>query len=255
MDTRETNRRNAKRRVLSKTGQGEKKMAMPTNTPAPEQRRGLPWWAVVLIVLGILMLGSCCIITVVGGLILNGPIMVPAEETEVAVIPTAASTEAPAPTEQPENLPTYQILVDDEIVGVPLDNGAVAITTGRILTGHDAPYSDAELAIIQSTPVTFQVTNDSSGMSVAFGYKVEDHSGGVIQYLGTDSLEITILDGELVIWPNYDLMVADVSNRIPDEIQNGNADFDSLAFHWISREFRGFVADSLITDRGVKILP
>lgn len=217
-------------------------------------RRGLPWWAVLLIVLGILMLGSCCIITVVGGLILNGPIMVSAE-TEVAVIPTVVSTEAPAPTEQPENLPTYQILVDDEIVGVPLDNGAVAITTGRILTGHDAPYSDAELAIIQSTPVTFQVTNDGSGMSVAFGYKVEDHSGGVIQYLGTDSLEITILDGELVIWPNFDLMMQDVDNRIPDEIQNGNADFNALAFHWVSREFRGYVSDTLISDRGVQILP
>ncbi len=189
------------------------------------------------------------------------PTEAPIVETEVPIVETevpVVETEVPiVETEVPivaTKAPIYQILVGDEIVGVPLDNGAVAITTGRILTGHDAPYSTDELKIIETTAVTFRVDN-GSGMTVAFGYTVENHTGGVIQYMGTDSLEITIINGELVIWPSFDLMVADISNRIPDEIQNGNADFDVLAFHWISREFRGFVADSLITARGVQILP
>lgn len=145
------------------------------------------------------------------------------------------------------------IEVDGKNVGVLLDNGAVAITNGRVLFGHDAPYSDAEVATLQSTPVTYTVTIRNNGSAVAFGYKIGEYDKGVIMHVTTT--EVTILDGELVIWPSYDMMVADVKSRIPDEVQNGNADFNSLAFHWISQELRGFVADKLITDRGVQIIP
>lgn len=188
----------------------------------------------------------------------------PVVETEVTPepTPTVETTEVPVePTDTPETEVTEvpvgigQIFLEDQPVGINLENGAVVITTGRILTGHDAPYSETELQVIETTPITYTVKPENGGMAVIFAYTVDGYTPGVIKYIGSTEGSYTVTNGEIIIWPDFNMMISDVANRIPQEIQKGNADFNVLAFHWISQELRGFVDNTLINERGVKILP
>ena len=258
------------------------------NKLAEKNKRGnnVPIWVMILLLglavvsFGLLLFGNTGIIP---ALTPSTPTLEPTEEaTEPAEItPTLEPTEEvtePAeitptlePTEEvvepaeitptPEPVDSGKIFVDGQETGVILDDGTVAITNGRILCNHDAPYDTDELAIVKSTWVDYQIQTQKGEFAVVFGYgiKVGDtiYSPGAIILVASngETAEISILNGEVIIWNDISKMHSDIENRIYDEIKNGNMTIKGpLAFKYVSQEFRGYIPQELF-DTQIEIVP
>lgn len=175
--------------------------------------------------------------------------------TEITPNPPTPLVKEPVPN-------VGQIFVDGQETGVILDDGTVAITNGRILCNHDAPYDTDELAIVESTWVDYQIQTQKGEFAVVFGYgiKVGDtiYSPGAIILVASngETAEISVLNGEVIIWNDISKMHSDIENRISDEIKNGNMTIKGpLAFKYVSQEFRGYIPQELFDTRQIEIVP
>jgi len=174
-------------------------------------------------------------------------------------------TPTPAPTAQielhkPAQLATVK--VNGIEYGTEFDN-RIAFTNGEILTGHTAPYSDGELAMIQKTWVEYTIEMPANAaFPVAFGYSIDSENGkifspGAVIMLPVDqnTIKVKILDGELVLWRSLKDMHRDISDRISKEIANGNLTIGRpLAFSWVSQEFASYIPQDLLTANKVEIV-
>ena len=242
------------------------------NKLAEKNKRGnnVPIWVMILLLglavvsFGLLLFGNTGIIP---ALTPSTPTLEPTEEvTEPAEItptlePTEEVVEPAEITPTPEPVDSGKIFVDGQETGVILDDGTVAITNGRILCNHDAPYDTDELAIVESTWVDYQIQTQKGEFAVVFGYgiKVGDtiYSPGAIILVASngETAEISILNGEVIIWNDISKMHSDIENRIYDEIKNGNMTIKGpLAFKYVSQEFRGYIPQELF-DTQIEIVP
>ncbi len=226
------------------------------NKLAEKNKRGnnVPIWVMILLLglavvsFGLLLFGNTGII----------PALTPSTPT---LEPTEEVVEPAEITPTPEPVDSGKIFVDGQETGVILDDGTVAITNGRILCNHDAPYDTDELAIVESTWVDYQIQTQKGEFAVVFGYgiKVGDtiYSPGAIILVASngETAEISILNGEVIIWNDISKMHSDIENRIYDEIKNGNMTIKGpLAFKYVSQEFRGYIPQELF-DTQIEIVP
>lgn len=180
------------------------------------------------------------------------------ETTEPTPIVTPTST----PTSEPTATLTANTIVNGIEYGTEFDGGRITFTNGEVLVGHTAPYTDTELAVISGTWVSYTIEMpENSCFAVAFGYsiKVDDktYSPGALILLPTDqeTVNVEILDGELVLWSSLSAMHDDIEHRISTEIKNGNLSVKGpLAFSFLSKEFSGYIPRNLLESDSVTIV-
>lgn len=185
----------------------------------------------------------------------------PAKATDAPAEPVATEapaepvvTEAPAAAAIPDVSCEISASTDGgktwNSVGQNLGN-RLATTNGIILYGHTAPYDKTnELPTVEQTWVSFKIVGCEGTFPVVFagGFKTTNvsYNDGVVLYLG-NLKEFSMRNGELVIHTSFSGMHTDVSDRIPNQIINGNLDFPNqkLAFKQITAEFLGYIPKEL----------
>jgi len=176
--------------------------------------------------------------------------------------PTTEPTTTPEPTVSPETaINLGQIFINGKEVAAIDQGDRLYWSAGWQLFDHAPPYSEKEMAKIEKTWFNLKVVSSTEAAATSyFGYSIkldsEMYTPGALFLLskGEKTVESKKVNNfEVVIWKDYDTMMAEVEGRIVTEIQNGNLSIKRpLAFKYCSQEFVSFVPKELIEARKVK---
>jgi len=247
--------------------------------------RKFPWW--VLIVLGVLVLSSCCCISGISGILFPRQAAPVAQETEAPVIPTKAPvvvepTPAPViPTEDPVVEPTQASVtpVSCETIEVSKDGGNTWTSAGLALETEsvydignrvtwtsrsflvdkapDVELTDAELKIVENTWLKVRLNACNTNVVVfTHGIKIDDlkFDKGALFDLGDGYQEFDIRNGEVILW--FDIQHQDKDLlRIVKEIRNGNFDIKSRLGLAVTDSLKDKLPEDILVGVQIVLLP